>query len=103
MTSQIPQPDEVEVGGAWTRLEGPSSGLTRAEDAAHWRSVYRELVATMDRLLVGARERLAARTGGDGAHSPEAREVALLESRADYFRKRLFHWSTLEAEAEDPA
>ena len=102
MTSQIPQQDEVARGG-WTRLEGPSAGSTWSEDAAHWRSVYRELVATMDRLLVGARERLAARTGGDGAHCPEAREVELLESRADYFRKRLLHWSTHDAEAEDSA
>lgn len=102
MTSQIPQQDEV-TGGGWTRLEGPRAGSTRSEDAAHWRSVYRELVATMDRLLVGARERRAVRTGGDEANSPEAREVELLESRADYFRRRLLHWSTLDAEAEDSA
>jgi hypothetical protein len=94
--------DQFEKAG-WARLEGPNTDTVHAEDAAHWRSVYRELVATMDRLLESARERLAARTGGDGALTPEGKELALLESRADYFQKRLLYWSTLEEEAADSA
>jgi hypothetical protein len=102
MSHLIPQPGEVEEAG-WARLEEPDHGRVHSQDAGHWRSVYRELVATMDRLLETARERLAARGNLDGVPSPDTREIEQLVARAEYFRKRLLWWSTLEEETEDSA
>jgi len=98
MSQRIPQAEEVD----WTRLEGPA-GPVRTDDAAHWRSVYRELVATMDRLLESARARHAANGKGKGVSSPDSGEVEQLAARVEYFRRRLKWWSTLEHETEDSA
>ena len=102
MSHAIPQPGEVEAAG-WTRLEELSPAGVRAEDAAHWRSVYRELVATMERLLETACERQAGRVHQNGSRTPDTREVEQLAARAEYFRQRLNWWSEVDAETEDSA
>ncbi|HVD02058.1 MAG TPA: hypothetical protein VNG93_13065 [Candidatus Dormibacteraeota bacterium] len=97
----MPQPGEVEAAG-WARLEELSPAGVHAEDAAHWRSVYRELVATMEQLLETARAR---QTGPhrNGSRTPATRETEQLAARAEYFRRRLKWWSEVDAQTEDSA
>jgi hypothetical protein len=86
--------DREEVSEAvWTRLEGPQPAVLHPEDALHWVAVYRELVETIDRMLASARERVHASNGRGHGASPESREVQLLETRAEFFRRRLEWWS----------
>jgi len=86
--------DRDEVSEAvWTRLEGPQPAVIHPEDAQHWVAVYRELVETIDRMLASARGRVHAGNGRRNGASPESREVQLLETRAEFFRRRLEWWS----------
>ena len=80
-------------------LEGEDPESMRPQDTKHWISVYREMIAFKDDLLVrvaGGLEHVS-----DAARSDLSDDVTLIQGQLDRYRRRMDFWVERQLEIED--